>query len=309
MADGNLRIRMSPDIAHFRQWENGIARVVEAYTRLLPVYGIQVAGPDASTYDLHVVHAGTAPGADVAICHGLYWTADYNSDSWEWHTNHHVITSVLSARAVTVPSRWVAETFQRDMHLSPAVIGHGIDWRDWQSGPDTHSDYVLWAKNRTGDVCDPRPVAELARRFPQGQFVTTFAASPLRKSLPNVKVTGLLPRAEAVRTIQSAMLYLSTTKETFGITTLEALASGVPVLGFAHGGNLDLVQHGVNGYLAKPGDYDDLADGLRWCAANREMLSANARELAKAWTWERAVEKLAVVLLETARPLPPTIAV
>jgi glycosyltransferase involved in cell wall biosynthesis len=42
---------------------------------------------------------------------------------------------------------------------------------------------------------------------------------------------------------RNAGVYLSTAKETFGIGILEALACGVPVLGYAHGGILDLVQH------------------------------------------------------------------
>jgi glycosyltransferase involved in cell wall biosynthesis len=95
--------------------------------------------------------------------------------------------------------------------------------------------------------------------------------------------------------VKQAMVYLSSTKETFGIGTLEALASGVPVLGFDHGGNRDLVKHGVNGYLARPLDYDDLAEGLRYCMKHRKVLSDNARESVKGFTWGKACEKLAQV--------------
>jgi glycosyltransferase involved in cell wall biosynthesis len=70
------------------------------------------------------------------------------------------------------------------------------------------------------------------------------------------------------------------------------MASGIPVLGFDHGGNRDLVEHGVNGYLAEPGNFDDLAEGLNFCMKNWGVLGANGRELAKKWTWENACEKM-----------------
>jgi len=73
---------------------------------------------------------------------------------------------------------------------------------------------------------------------------------------------------------------------------LEAMASGLPVLGFAHGGNLDLVKHGVNGYLAPPNNYEALCNGLNYCLTNAKVLGDNSREMAKAWTWKAACEKL-----------------
>jgi len=107
--------------------------------------------------------------------------------------------------------------------------------------------------------------------------------------------------------IQQAGVYLSTTKETFGIGVLEAMAAGVPVLGYNKGGNVDLIQHGVNGYLAT--DFDDLVEGLIYCLDHRQTLGDNGREMAKAWTWPERIEKVAQVYFLAAQPQPPTVSV
>jgi len=67
-------------------------------------------------------------------------------------------------------------------------------------------------------------------------------------------------------------------QESFGLTALEALACGIPVVAFAATGLLDIVDHKENGYLATPYDSDDLAKGIVWCLDNNSdnKLSENA---------------------------------
>jgi len=48
-------------------------------------------------------------------------------------------------------------------------------------------------------------------------------------------------------------------QESFGQTASEAMACGIPVAAFACTGLLDIVDHGINGYLANPYDATDLA--------------------------------------------------
>jgi len=45
-------------------------------------------------------------------------------------------------------------------------------------------------------------------------------------------------------------------------TLVESLACGTPCVAFALGGMLDLIEHGVTGMLAEPGDFDSLASRL-----------------------------------------------
>lgn len=293
-----IRVLMLPTLSSFDTEESGIKRVVEAYRKYSSKFGVEYVEckvEDESRYDVLAVHAGTTnryPKSKpiVSHCHGLYWVADYDASPWEWKANSNVIESLRMSTEITVPSRWVAESITRDMRIVPHVIGHGIEAGEWEHNYAPEG-YVLWNKNRNADVCDPHAIGILAERFPGNTFVTTFSPGIYK----NVKEVGLLPHSKMKEVIQKAGIYLSTTKETFGIGALEALASGVPVLGFAHGGNLETVDHQVNGYLATPNSYEDLIDGLRYCLKYRDILSKNAIITSKNFSWEDAVEKVADV--------------
>lgn len=47
-------------------------------------------------------------------------------------------------------------------------------------------------------------------------------------------------------------------------TIMEALACGTPSVAFDVGGIPDLIVHKENGFLAKPFDVEDLAEGIEW---------------------------------------------
>jgi glycosyltransferase involved in cell wall biosynthesis len=61
-------------------------------------------------------------------------------------------------------------------------------------------------------------------------------------------------------------------------TVMESLSCGTPVAAFNIGGMPDMIDHKINGYLAKPYDVDDLAQGILWllnCPDTSEMTQAS----------------------------------
>lgn len=60
---------------------------------------------------------------------------------------------------------------------------------------------------------------------------------------------------------------------------MESLSCATPVVGFDVGGNSDMIIHKKNGYLAKPFNIIDLADGIEWVINynNYDELCRNAR--------------------------------
>jgi glycosyltransferase involved in cell wall biosynthesis len=69
-------------------------------------------------------------------------------------------------------------------------------------------------------------------------------------------------------------------QEAFGQTASESMACGTPVVAFGATGLLDIVDHKLNGYLAKPFDTTDLACGIDWILDNEKYdeLCVNARK-------------------------------
>lgn len=273
---------------------NAIHQIVIRLSKLLPNYGVQLT-PDAGQADLIIGHAGQTAGVhkvDVTHCHGLYPTAQAEL-VLDWHhaANRQVIENLTRAKRITVPSQWVADILRRDMHVNPDVVGWAVDFPEWQDAAD--QGYVLWNKTRSEGICTPKPMQELARLRPNQQFVSTFGDTS-----GNVRVIGRQPFDKMKGFVKGAAVYLATTKETFGIGTLEAMACGIPILGYRWGGTADLVQHGRTGYLAIPGDVEDLAEGLDYCLKYRDVLGHNARKEASLWTWDTVAEKFAAIYYE-----------
>ena len=83
--------------------------------------------------------------------------------------------------------------------------------------------------------------------------------------------------------------------ETFCQAVQEALASGVPVVAPAAGGPLDLVQHGLNGFLWSPTRRDTFVESVNELVTNysvRDLCSQNARPSVLDRTWGSVMSEL-----------------
>ena len=72
--------------------------------------------------------------------------------------------------------------------------------------------------------------------------------------------------------------------ESFGVSALEALASGVPVISSNTGGIPEVNTHNTTGFLSKVGDVEDMAKNLSNLLTDNELytkFSLNALEKAK----------------------------
>ena len=83
-------------------------------------------------------------------------------------------------------------------------------------------------------------------------------------------------------------------KEGFGVVYLEAMAHGMPVIACEKEGIDGVLRHGVEGYLVKPEDEEDLEMHLRSLIQNpglRKKLGENGKARAKEFTWENNAKR------------------
>jgi glycosyltransferase involved in cell wall biosynthesis len=84
--------------------------------------------------------------------------------------------------------------------------------------------------------------------------------------------------------------------EPFGITPVEAMACGTPVIGSNVGGIKTTVSHGKTGFLVPPRDPDAVAERLAYLYANPELRrslgQAARRRAEERFTWPKVVDRL-----------------
>lgn len=293
MASDALKVAIFPRWSKPDKADGGIRRVVEAQEKYLPQFGIELV----RTYDeadVICTHGTTymdqpADKPIVNVNHGLYWSI-HDWPHWAHHANSQVVEAMMRAQFHTAPSNWVANALRRGMMVYPEVVHHGIDADEWTPVDDYH-DFVLWNKARADAVSDPQDMVELARRLPGVRFVSTIGGVGKPS---NVEEIGVMTVHQIREFVQHAGVYLATARETFGIGTLEAMACGVPIVGWDWGGQSEIVKHGKTGFLANPGDYEALAEGVRWALGERKTLGANARQdVLDRWGWEGRIKQYA----------------
>lgn len=299
-----LKVYIAPSFRGEDRGDGGMRRVIDAMARWLPEYGWEVT-PNLDEADVANLH-GTAlikevVNSDLPIIgssHGLYWTGPYEWDRWAHHANKNVLEICRIADEVTAPSDWVANTLRRNLYKPVHTVWHGIEPEDWPERGES-AGYVLWNKARIDPVSDPAPLDRITEQMPDVSFVTTFGQPRDNVQIVNTqgeKDTGAVSYDQARAMTMAAGAYLATTRETFGIGTLEAMAAGVPIVGWAWGGQAEFVKQNETGILVPEGNYAALEEAIRYVLANGDRLGKAARELAlEEFAWQDRVKPYAEI--------------
>jgi len=118
-----------------------------------------------------------------------------------------------------------------------------------------------------------------------------------KSSMPNnVIYTGYAFGKELSRIYASADIFVfPSLTETFGNVVLEAMASGLPVVGIKAGGVKDIIENGYNGILIEKNDVKLFASAVSLLVENKNMrntMAYNARQYALTRTWDAVFDTL-----------------
>lgn len=120
------------------------------------------------------------------------------------------------------------------------------------------------------------------------------------KLTDSVVFTGNVENAVMLRYIRAADVFALNTKyEGFSHLLLEAATIGTPIVTTDIGGNPELVEDGVSGYLVKPDDrkvFEDRIHALLSSPELRARLSGNAKRKAQRFSVERMIDETEAVL-------------
>jgi glycosyltransferase involved in cell wall biosynthesis len=139
-----------------------------------------------------------------------------------------------------------------------------------------------------------------------GSFLAEAKAIAVRQGLTErVEFMGQLPVDALAQVLGAARVVVmpSLMPESFGLTGLEALACGTPVVAFDSGGVTEWLADGVTGFVVKWGDVSALAARVRQLLEDdllAERLGRQSRQHAQRFDRERHVNRLCEIYTEVA---------
>ena len=122
------------------------------------------------------------------------------------------------------------------------------------------------------------------------------ARAVLEDRLPDTVFTGYLNGRNLARAYAGGdIFFFPSDTESFGNVTLEAMSSGLPAVVAKAIGNISLVEHGVNGYIADATDQKAFISFLLDIinsSGMRNKMATMARKRAQNYEWERIMDQL-----------------
>jgi glycosyltransferase involved in cell wall biosynthesis len=153
-------------------------------------------------------------------------------------------------------------------------------------------------------VDDDRLWRDVAIHHPIDRLRAADAAAAARGIHPRVAFRGRLEKDELLREYASALCVVCPAfDEDYGLTCLEAMALGKPVIACVDGGGyVELIEDGVDGFLVEATGpaIADAIERLKDPALAKEM-GARGREKARGYTWPKAVDHIERALSTRAR--------
>ena len=300
-----------PDVVHAHFWMSGLAAVEAAGSLLAPVPVLQTFHALGSVKRRHQGDADSSPSQRVelerSLCRAVtHIVATCTDEVFELRrlglvrdrvsiVPCGVDTSVFTPRGTVAP---------RSARPRLLVLGRLVE----RKGQDDAVRALAAVPEAELVVVGGPPAAELDAD-PEVRRLRAVAAEA--GVADRLVFTGAVARADVPAWVRSADVVLAVPwYEPFGITPLEAMACGRPVVATAVGGLVDTVADGVTGDLVPPRDPERLGEALAALLADDERRAAygaaGVKRARGRYRWSRVVADTEGVyrhVLATHRPV------
>lgn len=273
---------------------------------------------------IHVFHTAFLPGIAriIKILFGIkYIITTHGSDLSYLAKDRRFLGLINDAnkvsRFITANSdftrKWYLEMFGSDLRHKSSVIMGGVNLEDYRKDPAEieiiNNRYKLKDKKVvlfTGRLTKNKGVDFLVKAAPliKGTIVIV-GDGPERKNLEeeikenkinNIVMVGYINTGDqrlfhAFYERADVFVSPSVWDEPLGLTILEAMAAGAPVVATRRGGILSSIQDRVNGFLVKPRNSKEIAEVVNVLLLDdrlrKKISSAAYKTVVERFTWER----------------------
>lgn len=298
-----LRWRTSrPELVHAHDWfaAASAARALRAARRRIGDVPLVVSLPSLGhVYRRHLGESPACAPIRLAVERELARTADLLVASCVDQHRELLQLGTPRDRAVTIPqgvdgARFTPPRAQRPRELTSVVTVTDL-------APHRGTEAVIAATLRVPDavltVVGGPPPTRLAA---DARVAELRALAARHDGLDRVLFVGRVPNEEMPAQLGAADVVVQVPWFTgFGRVPIEALACGRPVIASAVGGQLESVEHGVNGVLVPARDTHALHEALRRVLLDRRcraaLASAARPRTLDRFGWPRVIEALLAV--------------
>ena len=159
----------------------------------------------------------------------------------------------------------IQERIQKYYHKESTVIYPPVDVSDFYTVPKEEvKDYFLAG----GRIVPYKRFDLLVEAFNKlGKPLKIFGNGPAlaelkRKANDNIEFVGRVSDEELRKLYAECSGFINPQEEDFGITMIEAMSAGRPIIAYAKGGAQEIVEHGKTGILVEYQTWEDFADAL-----------------------------------------------
>lgn len=221
-----------------------------------------------------------------------------------------------------VPTKELQRTLSENGFVNLKVVSRGVDTSLFNlTKRDNHLRSTWGANEQTkvmisvGRMAPEKNLEQVLKAFDALQFMgqqlklVMVGDGPLREQFqiryPDIIFPGMLNQTELARYYASSDLFVFPSQtETFGNVTLEALASGIPVLAFDCAAARDWVHTGINGWLVPENNPDGFALQAVEIFKSPNVLdqvTQSTRQQIVRLDWDQIAEQVESVLLDAIR--------